>query len=570
MPTDYARTEQLRRQRAAQGAGWVILAQAAGFGGWALVTGQWTDVVGNVVGLVLVGALIVAARRGHVLTAGYGFTLLGTAGVVAAGLLRGNPGNAPFYVVLGVMLSPMILPPKHVVVVVAVALAGEAVLAFGPSSSEPVQPLINVYAEGAFLCALGGAMAIATSVSVRRLLGELEQRSVDARAARERADALALKLEHSQRMEARGLLAGSVAHDFNNLLTVIRGCASLLEEEAGLQGEAAKDVRDIIGAAERGSALTSRLLTFSRRDVVRTMELDPCAVVEAMGDIVQRLVGKQVRVTMETSGGPLVVIASASQLEQIVMNLAVNARDAMAGKGELRVRVERGDDAQLGRVCRLVVADTGAGMTDEVRQRMFEPFFTTKAPGKGTGLGLSTVFGVTASLGGRIDVDSTPGRGSTFTVLLPLAAEGARAAADIPPTSHEDHRPRSVAIVDDDARVRSLMARIVGAADMTPHTFDSAEALLATALDAIDIVITDVNLHGMSGIELADQLLARPRAPRVVLVSGYSPDPRAIARLLEKGATFLAKPFTPGQLAAAVSLDASAVARRGPSAAPVP
>ena len=297
--------------------------------------------------------------------------------------------------------------------------------------------------------------------------------------------------------------------------------------------------------------------------MVLSTVLDLHGVVEGMRDLLQRMVGAGVRVRVETAGGPWPVWGSTSQLEQVLMNLAVNARDAMEGKGELLVRIERAEDAALGPVCRMIVTDTGAGMTDEVRRRIFEPFFTTKGPTHGTGLGLATVFGIASRLGGRVDVESSPGKGATFTLSLPLATGAAAAEGTAPPALAST--AASVCVVDDEPGVRNVMARVLGAAGLAVRCFPSAEALLAEPDVGCDVLITDNNLPGMSGMALVEEVRRRRPGVRTVLVSGYTADPSAISRLVASGTAFVAKPFAAGALLAAAT---GAPPKAGASSAP--
>ncbi|OGQ13274.1 MAG: hypothetical protein A2138_07130 [Deltaproteobacteria bacterium RBG_16_71_12] len=552
MSPEVSKAERLRRQRANQGAGLTLLLILA-------VSTIWTAAYGERALPALTAAIalacvpvIVAARRGHELAAGYGVGLLAMAAVLGAALILGNPGYASFLLVIGVLLSGVTLPPRHLGVIIGVGVAAEVAVALWSRRFERVETPGGEHAEGPFLFLFASAVALLTSASVAWLLGELRRRDAEARAADERAGALERKLEESQRMEALGRLAGGVAHDFNNLLTVMRGCVTLLAESTQPSPEARVELDDLSAAVDRASTLTNQLLTFSRRQVVQVSVVDLQAVAEGMRDLLQRLVGPEVTLKLEAAGGPCLLLASPSQLEQVLMNLAANARDAMSGKGELRVRVERGHDARLGEVCRLVVTDSGVGMAPEVSARIFEPFFTTKAPGQGTGLGLATVYGIVSALGGRIEVTSSPGHGAEFTTTLPVAVEArppprAARAAPLPPGA-----PRSVCVVDDEAVVRTLMARILGGAGLTVHTFASAEALIHDEHHPCDALVTDINLPGMSGVSLAEHMREGRPGFHVVLVSGCTTDPAPISRLLAGGAVFLAKPFAPDALVAAV------------------
>ena len=370
--------------------------------------------------------------------------------------------------------------------------------------------------------------------------------------------ALTAQLEASQKMEALGRLAGGVAHDFNNLLSVMQTCTAMLGRELPPGARGAEDLADLQGAIERASALTRQLLAFSRREVVVPSRVDVGVVVTPMVELLRRLLGSRVEVRLQVAPGACPVRAAPSQLEQVVMNLSVNARDAMPDGGVVELRVEPLRDDALGEVVQLAVRDTGSGMSDETKARIFEPFFTTKPAGRGTGLGLATVYGVVRSLGGRIDVETARGRGTEFRVLLPRA----------PPESRESPAPGEAApvprarrvrvfVVDDEPAVRGLMARVLAAQGLEVKELASAEDALAALGDGADgppdVLVTDVVLPRLDGVRLAAAVRQRAPATRLVLVSGFAPDPAATARLVLSGARLLAKPFPPSELVAAVT-----------------
>ncbi len=553
------------------GAAAVCLVVAGVFLLLSLVRGAHSVIPVLLVGIAVIAGALVAGRRGHVTAAGYTLSLLMVAGVTGGALARGSTGYAPFFLPLGVVLATAMLGPRDVLVVAVAALVGDGVLAVWSNPSLGLPTLASVFVEAALVSACVGGFAVLTSASIVRLVDDLRRRDAAARQAEERTDLLAAELERAQRMEALARLAGSVAHDFNNLLTVMRGCASLLEGEVKPGTQAATDLRDLSDAVDRGAQLTRQLLSFSKRDVVQPAVHDLQGALEGMRALLQRMVGGEVRITIEAVDGPWPVWAALSQLEQVVMNLAVNARDAMKGKGELVLRIERGPDAQLGTAVRLIVRDDGEGMGDEVKARLFEPFFTTKGPHKGTGLGLATVQVIMNRLGGRVGVESSPGKGATFTLTLPLAAAP---ELPVPPASAPPARAPTalvVCVVDDEAPLRNQMARVLGSAGMTVRTFSSAEALLDAGDHACDVLVTDVNLPGKSGVQLAEQAVARRPGLHVVLVSGFTADPSATAGLLSQGVRFVAKPFEPAALVAAVlGVPAPTPEARGELAAPSP
>ncbi|MBI1947775.1 MAG: response regulator [Deltaproteobacteria bacterium] len=560
MSTSLREAELRRQQRAAQGAGAALLAATLVFLTWAATSGAWM-LVALLAGMAIgTGASLVAARRGYVRLVGYAYSAVAIAGILLGAVIGGNIGQAGFFLAVAVVLAAVTLPPRDVVVVLVLGLAAHGVLYFLPRGFDPEASLGGVWAEGVLLYAVVGGIAVATSLSVARLIDDLRRRDEEARAANERAEALARDAEHRQRLEALGRLAGGVAHDFNNLLTVMQGCVSLVRPELEAGTQVRTDLEALADAVDRGAAMTKQLLTFSKRDVVQPAVLDVFAVLDGMRGLLQRMVGEGVALRIEASGDAWPVLASRSQLEQIVMNLAMNARDAMDGRGELWVRVERGTDRHLGEVCRVAVRDTGVGMSTEVQARIFEPFFTTKSPAKGTGLGLATAYGIATRLGGRIEVESEPGKGAVFTVTLPIA-DGASGPARVAQDPPSPPAVLAVCVVDDEPVVRTLMTRVLAAAGLAVHAFDSAEALLAAPETPCDVLVTDINLPGKSGLALVDELRAKHPALRVLLISGFTSEPAEAVRRLSEGAVFLSKPFEPASLVAAVTAAPTPVAR---------
>lgn len=554
MSSQIRQAEHRRRQRAAIGVGAVLLGSDLIFLGWSLTRGEWPLAGMLAVLMPVIGVLTLAARRGFHRFAGYAFSLLAMGAVVVGAMVRDNPGYASFYLVVGVVLAAVTLEVRDVALVAALGLLGQAVVASSASTNTPLNTLGGVYAEGTMLYVIVSLVALAMTGSLSQLLKDLYRRDAEAHAADERAARLAEQLEHSQRMEALGRLAGGVAHDFNNLLTVMQSCASLVDTELPASSPARVDSRDLQEAISRASELTKQLLAFSRRDVVKTGIVEVRAVTSAAAVLLQRLLGNGVSLRVTLCDDPCRVLASPAQLEQVLMNLAVNARDAMNGRGELTITLERPGG---GRECRLVVKDTGSGMTEEVRARAFEPFFTTKPAGKGTGLGLSTVYGITTRLGGRIAIDSAPGRGTTFLIDLPLCEEPPASQAQ--PLASKARAPQDtlVALVDDEVALRHTFVRVLGQAGYQTRSFGSADEALADG-QRPDVLVTDVHLAGQSGLTLAEALLQRHPGLRVILISGFTAEPSALAPLLERGAVFLAKPFAPSALLAAVRGDAPA------------
>ena len=364
------------------------------------------------------------------------------------------------------------------------------------------------------------------------------------------------ELEQARKMEALGRFAGSIAHDFNNLLSVMRTCTTLAAQNVPRENSAQAELNDVQEAISRASGLTSQLLAFSRRDVVLPTRVEVGPLLLRASELARRLVGEQVKVELDVPPDTWALWTGPSQLEQIVMNLAANARDAMPQGGVLRLSARNAPGSVVGDAVLLSFADTGTGMTAETRSHLFEPFFTTKAPGIGTGLGLATVFGVVKALGGVIEVHSELGKGTDFLIWLPRALEGvdAVAPAQRPPRRQVRPNEATVLVVDDDADVRSLMVRLIAQEGFQVVPATNAEQAMAVSLSLAElpVLVTDVLLPGRDGLWLAQRLLDRFPSMRVVLVSGFAPDPLAAARLISEGARFVQKPFRPGALVQAV------------------
>ncbi|HSQ58216.1 MAG TPA: ATP-binding protein, partial [Gemmata sp.] len=355
------------------------------------------------------------------------------------------------------------------------------------------------------------------------------------------------QLRQSQKMEAVGQLAGGIAHDFNNLLTVILGNAELLRYLPPGSSEIVPLAEDIHVAADRAASLTRQLLTFSRRHPSRPEVVDLNEVVSALGGLLGRLLGARVTVQTLLSAEPVRVLADRGHLEKVVMNLAVNARDAMPEGGTLTITTEECDSMAC-----LSVADTGVGMTEDVKARIFEPFFTTKAPDRGTGLGLAVVHGVVEQSGGSIAVDSAPGKGTTFRISLPLCSElqttPAPATTPFLPRGWPMGRAGTVLLVEDEEAVRKLARYVLEEHGHTVIEAVDAETALALLADdpPIQLLITDLVMPGISGRDLAIRVRTQYPQIGVVFISGYAPDANRIAEVPDS--IFLPKPFTPTEL----------------------
>ena len=367
------------------------------------------------------------------------------------------------------------------------------------------------------------------------------------------------QLLQAQKMEAVGRLAGGVAHDLNNLLTVINGFSELIAQEAPPDGALARDIDEIRRAGRRAESLTRQLLAFSRKQVMRPTAVDLRGLVDGFRRLLRRVVGENVEWVVE-HGEPARVWADRAQLEQVFMNLVVNARDAMpdGGRITLRTGIVRGDDvpeslrAHEGEAFGwFEVADTGVGMGPDVCERVFEPFFTTKDAGQGSGLGLSTAFGIVEQSGGSIEVDSEPGRGSRFRVYLPVApestGEATRPARRVAGPVVLDAR---VLVVEDEAAVRRLVVRALRRAGCRVVEASSGEEGLRCVSDdaRFDLVFTDVVMPGMSGYEMASRMRDRGIAIPVLYTTGYSDEPDGRRGAPAGAARTLRKPFTTAEL----------------------
>jgi two-component system cell cycle sensor histidine kinase/response regulator CckA len=372
------------------------------------------------------------------------------------------------------------------------------------------------------------------------------------------------QLRQSQKMEAIGTLAGGVAHDFNNILTVISSYANLLLDGKPDESDRA-DLEEISTAARRATALTRQLLTFTRRDIVRLEPVNVNEVVGAMESMYRRLLMTNIELVMKLDAGIGLVIADVSQVEQLVMNLVVNASDAMPDGGTLIVEtqsVELDDvytqthaDVKPGPYVMLAVSDTGIGMDAATISKIFEPFFTTKPVGRGTGLGLATVYAIVKQLGGNVWVYSEPGQGAAFKIYLPRDAthQASKTSPRVKPTAL---RTGTVLLVEDDAAVRNAVRRMLEKAGYCVLEAEDAEVGFRVAAEqagAIDIVVTDLMMPGMSGSEFAGRLAEAHPGLRVVLTSGYTDDAVVRRGLLGAAHAFLQKPFTGEQLTNVIS-----------------
>jgi two-component system cell cycle sensor histidine kinase/response regulator CckA len=372
---------------------------------------------------------------------------------------------------------------------------------------------------------------------------------------------LEVQLRQAQKMEAVGRLAGGVAHDFNNVLTAVFGYVDLLREELPADGEAQKDLMEVRKAAERAAGLTRQLLAFSRQQVLEPVVLHINDLVEDFEKMLRRVIGEDVAFRLALAKDAGNVRADPGQLHQVVMNLVVNARDAMPTGGTLIIETANADlteqYAELhqpvipGRYVLVAVSDTGTGMTPEVKARIFEPFFTTKEKGKGTGLGLSTVYGIVKQSGGYVWVYSELGRGTTFKIYLPRVDNAPDQIAK-PKESRTLAGTETILLAEDDAILRPLARQLLEKLGYTVLEGEDAETALAAAAahkGPIHLLVADVVMPGPSGRELARRLAEVRPETKVLYVSGYTDDAIVHHGMLEPGLNFLQKPFTPAVLA---------------------
>lgn len=462
----------------------------------------------------------------------------------------GAPGLiTPYFASVFVLVAATCLRPKDSLIAFplgAVALAAEWY----------VTSRAEVDSTALFTAHISAGVLYCVVCTVAWLSAAGAERAFDLAVQHETARrALTRELEKSARMEALGRLAGGVAHDFNNLLVVIQGSADLAALDLPTDHPAVAELEHIQNAAGRAADLTAQLLAFSKRQMVPPARIVPADIVRGLEPILRRLVGTQHELTLDVEPIEDSLFASRSQLEQVVMNLAANARDAMQSGGHLAIRLGKrhldgSARAKLppGNYLELSVKDDGAGIPPDVMAHLFEPFFTTKEPGRGTGLGLATCFGIVSQMGGAIRVESAVGKGSTFVVLLPLEQHTGELDGGTSPRGAG--RPRRALVVDDDENVRTLVARILANAGLSVVEAHDGKTSLETsaANPELDVIITDVVLGAEDGMSILERLRQSHPTATLVVMSSFSPNRQHLAHLTRHGARFLAKPFTAADL----------------------
>ena len=395
--------------------------------------------------------------------------------------------------------------------------------------------------------------------------------------AKEQQAKLTAQLRQAQKMEAIGRLAGGVAHDFNNLLTCIMGNLTLAEDHAAENPRLTRYLEGASAAAESAATLTRQLLAFGRKQVIEPRPVNLSTLIERVKGMLERLIGESITLRMSCAADLWYVKADPGQLEQVLVNLIVNARDAISGHGEIEVETRNLETSQQsgpvgpslpGRYVVLSVRDNGRGMSDVVRSKLFEPFFTTKEMGAGTGLGLATVYGAVQQNGGTITVDSTLGEGSTFRIFLPMVEvdRGAMQSSEAllaPPSSRSRGGTETILLVEDEPLVLDLAActlHELGYNVIPCASADEALRRLPDYANRIDLVLTDVVMPRMNGKELAARVASLQPGISVLFSSGYGEDIIAKQGVLDAGLYFIGKPYRPAELAAKVRsiLDARA------------
>jgi signal transduction histidine kinase/ActR/RegA family two-component response regulator len=388
---------------------------------------------------------------------------------------------------------------------------------------------------------------------------EAEAAAREAIAERDRATKLEAALLHMQRLEGVGRLAGGVAHDFNNLLTVVGASASMAQRALASGESATDDLNEIHLAVSRATELTKQLLAFARKQVLVKRGVELSELVSSIERMLRRLMGEGVALSARLSAEPLPVLADAGQIEQVIVNLVINARDALSGPGRIELvtrRVSVMPDAEpdaeglsSGDYACLEVRDTGVGMTADVQRQLFEPFFTTKSPGRGTGLGLATSFGIVRQHEGAIRVDSTPGRGTVMSVLIPLAlaVDASVTTSGVRPVAER----RRVLVVEDEPQVRAIAARALGNAGF--EVLQAANGAVALQLvegdeHGFDVIVTDVVMPELNGLELARAVRRLKPLVGLVFMSGFPEAMQSAGPDEFADAAFLSKPFAPQKL----------------------
>jgi two-component system cell cycle sensor histidine kinase/response regulator CckA len=394
---------------------------------------------------------------------------------------------------------------------------------------------------------------------LRGLIIDLTEQKATERALRESDE----RLRQSQKMESLGKLAGGVAHDFNNLLTTILGYSELLLVDSALPGQAREYIGEILSSAQRAASLVNQLLAFSRKQVLHPVPIDLNELIADLTRMLQRLIQENIRLETDLDPDIEPIKADPAQLEQVIINLATNARDAMPSGGELTISTRRASVRSAdrnrfpgiprGRYVRLSVSDTGQGMDEKTMAKLFEPFFTTKEVGRGTGLGLASVFGTVQQSNGYIYVDSKPGRGSTFSIYLPEHEETGEQASAVNATTGNKGTGESILLVEDDRALRTMTERILEAAGYRVHPAangrEARDLLHSGGIPFVDLLLTDMVMPEMGGKQLTEIVRGRYPDLKVLYMSGHSEEAALLQDDPGSQIGFIEKPFTPASMA---------------------
>jgi two-component system cell cycle sensor histidine kinase/response regulator CckA len=476
--------------------------------------------------------------------------------VQTAEAMRAALQREPWHIVLSDYSMPVFSAPAALAVLHEVSPETPFIIVSGTIGEETA---VTSLKAGACDFLIKGRLA--------RLVPAIERELREVELKRERARkqaALEEELRQSQKMEGIGRLAGGIAHDFNNMLTAIIGYSDMVLEQVGPNQSISNDVREIRKAADRAASLTRQLLAFSRKQTLRIAAVDLNDVITNTRDMLQRLIGEDVEVLLRLTSSSTRILADRTQLEQVLMNLATNARDAMPRGGKLTIETTAADISEVAAVAplpatpgsyvRLRISDTGHGMSAATREHIFEPFFTTKPVGHGTGLGLATVYGVVQQLGGQITVTSEPDQGTTFSLyFMQATADVTQPAPARPHTSHASPSRNGdvVLIVEDEGGVRQLAARVLkrhGYVVLEADSTVQALALIEQADHRLSLIISDVVMPTMDGPQLIARVREKQPGMKVLYMSGYAGETLARRGGLEANARLLEKPFSASSL----------------------
>ncbi|MBD3266267.1 response regulator, partial [bacterium] len=388
----------------------------------------------------------------------------------------------------------------------------------------------------------------------------LKARLDEERHEQERAN-LEEQLQQSQKMEAIGTLAGGVAHDFNNILMTILGNSQMVLENLKKEDPIREEIQQIYQAGERATSLTSQLLAFSRKQVIHPQIMGLDTKIQELEKMLQRILGEDIDMSITCETGVSPIKADPGQIDQVIMNLAVNARDAMPLGGQFRIEARNVHldrsladthlDLSAGDYVLLSISDTGSGIPKEIQYKIFEPFFTTKQKGKGTGLGLSTVYGIVKQNGGSITVYSEGSKGATFKLYFPRATQTKVTGKEPSQSARDDSGTETILVIEDEEMVRSYVRRALtkkGYQVLTAGYYREALDAFNQAPTPVDLVLTDVILPHKSGKEISDKLLAMNPSMKIIFMSGYTDDEILRHNILHAQANYIQKPFAPADL----------------------